>query len=1152
MNVKKDFIIAGILFSAGLLAADPNLIWQLGKTDQSDLDFLIPYRAWEYGNAPEIQRAKEMDHKTATFHYTVKENGITPTPRIVRALSSVSERVWMLKDEMVCNLNLKWNEKEGGRRLLTVRCARTDNHNGGEQGIEVRLPGGKKKLFNLPAKTTVAKKNPFSFEVVFDAVKGENELTIANVSRVMHYRFTFDSITLSRTDRKPEFAPIPELSLEGFSGIYHPGDKIKLKIRLVNGNTGKVECMVRNWKGKTVSEQVAGVKDGYAEILLPSAEKGHYSVECLIGKEKKMLAYSVVEPVKAEYIPESRFGCHALKGDSYRPRYWEERYQMKIRRAFLGGAKWARLHSVKWALREPKKGVYDWRFIDEQLKLEEEYKMIPLITIGTTPEWASVSKDRTLTSCGDYTYLFYPPENYSDLADFITVFVRKYKDRVSHFEIGNEPGYVSAFWTSGSAPAFGKYLKTAYDAVKKEFPSAVVYPGAPVQTDFLEEAVKPYGDNIPFDVLSIHYPQNFKRDSMKTANWMNLLKKLGKKPDVISSEEMHWCLSKNDPVKLASDMVKIHVRDASKGIHRTFAFDAFDDNGFGRYSFFDHQDLPKPVFSAYRAMTHRLEHAKYIGDLSGAEYEMYLFERNGKPVIVFWKDDPETLSFQLGADKIKLIDLMDCEQDLTGENGEFRLKTDPLPQYIEGGNLPILKELASAMKNLPKNLVMTAGKKRIIDLNLSEGIQCAGMDVPKDWNAVFTNRKLEIESPKHLSIGIYDGAFRLTVGGVSFRVPVLLEIAGKDAGNLIQNGDFERGAAHYFYPKDKNKFEVLPGIGTDGSKGVRTKGSVHFGMAGRIKVRKGEKYLIAYDVRGEGICGLSMSVTDANGKRIYPKKQGVNLLEVQANPEWKRVSEVISIDWKDAAKLQISVIANYRDKTGKILEIDNLTAARLTDFVTPSKVLNRGFFHAPKDPVVIDGDPKEWSHASEIVLDTSAKVVYTTEKEKWKGPSDLSVKCKAMMDGKNLYLLFDVKDDKAVLPDGDYGNSWKMDSIQFALDPVNENRGYSEFIIGLEKSGKPYVFKLVNYWTPEVPTGITVRGLVKDAEIAVKRTEDGMIYELRVPMNELYPMKGTETSFGFNFVLNDNDGHGRKYMEWAGGIGYRKDPSKYGILTEKK
>ena len=116
MNVKKDLVIAGFLFSAGLLAADPNLIWQLGKTDQSDLDFLIPYRAWEYGNAPEIQRAKEMDHKTATFHYTVKENGITPTPRIVRALSSVSERVWMLKDEMVCNLNLKWNEEEGGRR----------------------------------------------------------------------------------------------------------------------------------------------------------------------------------------------------------------------------------------------------------------------------------------------------------------------------------------------------------------------------------------------------------------------------------------------------------------------------------------------------------------------------------------------------------------------------------------------------------------------------------------------------------------------------------------------------------------------------------------------------------------------------------------------------------------------------------------------------------------------------------------------------------------------------------------------------------------------------------------------------------------------------------------------------------------------------
>ena len=68
----------------------------------------------------------------------------------------------------------------------------------------------------------------------------------------------------------------------------------------------------------------------------------------------------------------------------------------------------------------------------------------------------------------------------------------------------------------------------------------------------------------------------------------------------------------------------------------------------------------------------------------------------------------------------------------------------------------------------------------------------------------------------------------------------------------------------------------------------------------------------------------------------------------------------------------------------------------------------------------------------------------------------------------------------------------------------------------------------------------------------MRKTADGMVYEIRIPLRELYPLSGKEDEIGFNFLINDNDGNGRKYIEWAGGIGKNKKPSEYGLMQRKK
>ena len=1151
----RKTLTAALALGAGTLAfcaPSSDMVWKLGTDDGSGNEFQIPYQAWEYGNAPAIRKSPAMDHKTHTFRYTIPENRHFPKPAVVSGLYTLSERMWMENDEIVCNLALRWKEGEGGRRLLQVKCFKWSNQNNGVDGIEILLPGGKKKVLNLPA-GNFKTNGPFSFDVVFDAVKGENTLEIRNVSLAKHYYLAFDSITLSRTDRKVELPPVIEPTISSFSGIAHPGDPVKLKLQVFNADGGTAEYEVSDFNGKIIHRGKTPIRNGEAQVSLPSGQKGYFSVACRYGGASARTSYVVVEPVKAEFLPDSRFGCHALAGDGYRIRRWPEREELKMHRAFLGGAKWARMHSLSWALREPKKGTYDWRGADERFALAEKYKMKILLAIGQTPRWSSPSRDMKLTVCGNYSYLYYPPQKYEDWAVFVTKLVQRYKDRVSHFEIGNEPGYESAFWTCGSAPAFGKYLKTAYDAIKKVYPEATVYPGAPLNIDFLEEAVRSQGGAKMFDVLSIHYLRNEKRGSEKTAAWRSMLKNMGNDQLPVNSEDMGWIRAK-DPRIIAANVVKVHIRDASQGVIRTFGFEMFDDNSSANYSFFDRKDNPLPQFPAYRTMTHRLERSKYIGNLSGAEYEAYLFDRQGTPVTVFWSDKGRKIHLPVGKDRATLVDLMDTERSVPAKNGIAELPASEFPQYLEGGDGALLKTFAETIQLLPGHLILKKGEKRSLPIRLPESCSKQRLQLPDGWTGGFSASRLDVKAPANAAGGVYDGSFHFSINGTECTVPLILEILSGNGGNLIPNGDFEKSGMFWFFPKDKAKWDVLPKVGFDDSAAVRSVGTNFFGPAGRIKVREGERYLIAYDVRGEGSAGVCYSILDQKGKTIFPAKPGINALGVQARPEWKRVSEIISINQPGAAYLSFAILANYGDKTGKTLYLDNVTVGRLTERSTVTKILNRGSFTAPKGEVRIDGETGEWAHVPPIRLELSSKVVNDSDPNPWKGPADLSGVFRMMLDSKNLYLLSEVRDDRyaAPVPISRMEDTWQNDSIQFGIDPFNDGCGYTELLVGQYPDGRGYVFKHQNYWTPELPENITRRGLLKDAETAVRKTADGMVYEIRIPLRELYPLSGKEDEIGFNFLINDNDGNGRKYIEWAGGIGKNKKPSEYGLMQRKK
>ena len=75
---------------------------------------------------------------------------------------------------------------------------------------------------------------------------------------------------------------------------------------------------------------------------------------------------------------------------------------------------------------------------------------------------------------------------------------------------------------------------------------------------------------------------------------------------------------------------------------------------------------------------------------------------------------------------------------------------------------------------------------------------------------------------------------------------------------------------------------------------------------------------------------------------------------------------------------------------------------------------------------------------------------------------------------------------------------------------------------------------------------------MENCEVKIGREKGCTIYELRIPWTELLADDHKARSgdeYAFSFLVNDNDGGGRKlFMFYNGGIGRTKDPSQFGKL----
>jgi len=125
------------------------------------------------------------------------------------------------------------------------------------------------------------------------------------------------------------------------------------------------------------------------------------------------------------------------------------------------GVGWIRV-DFNWLGIEPAKGRFYWELTDAVLERAEALNLAVFGSLAYTPGWANGGRDRTV-----------PPSNPADWQNFVRSVVQKYKGRIRHWGMWNEPNLQHFFTGSKEDYVHGILIPGARTA-KQENPDCMI------------------------------------------------------------------------------------------------------------------------------------------------------------------------------------------------------------------------------------------------------------------------------------------------------------------------------------------------------------------------------------------------------------------------------------------------------------------------------------------------------------------------------------------------------------------------------------------------------------------------------------------------------------------------------------------------------
>lgn len=372
-----------------------------------------------------------------------------------------------------------------------------------------------------------------------------------------------------------------------------------------------------------------------------------------------------------------------------------ERMERAAALAQAAGCKWSR-EEFLWRRIEPRRGEFDWSFYDSVVETALRHGISIYGLIDYWSQWAEA----------------YTPAGIADYARYCAALVARYKDRIKHWEIWNEP---NIFFWQGPREMYVDLLKAAYAAIKAVDPEAQVLgcSTAGIDTGFIRMVAAKGGD---YDILTIHPyrahldERDFIRELQETAA---LTAELYGAPKPVWITEMGWSTQVEGGVserQQAGLVARCYLAAMAAGAFQNISWYDFREDGADPFYNEHHfgvlrYDLtPKPAYRAFATVARTLA-GRTTPERLEAEEGILAYRFTGPdrpPVVALWSpENARTLALR-ATGEVAMSDLMGATSLLPTQEGVALLSLAAgIPVFLEG--------LPGPWQVLPNPLELAAG-----------------------------------------------------------------------------------------------------------------------------------------------------------------------------------------------------------------------------------------------------------------------------------------------------------------------------------------------------------------------------------------------------------------------------------------------------------
>lgn len=400
-----------------------------------------------------------------------------------------------------------------------------------------------------------------------------------------------------------------------------------------------------------------------------------------------------------------------------------------------------------------------------------------------------------------------------------------------------------------------------------------------------------------------------------------------------------------------------------------------------------------------------------------------------------------------------------------------------------------------------------------------------------------------------------------------------LEAVSEDLFTVnVENNTGKELKAVFELPEDKEKEVVLK----QGNNSLELENPAEEGKVYEIRcnVFDGEKQISVLCMEIESVYVAKTNLAlQLKSPKNFNKWQGI--ATISNTSEAKAISGQFEVTAPENLKTKVPVKVSYipRKRTAEVIfDLPEITKKQIYTFEykltldtgeiiegeTKADTTSASYASAkPKIDGVIEKG--EWNEQTLMQTSNIENVVYvgTWTGNKWQGPKDQSAKTYAMWDEEKVYLCWEVTDDVFSQEYDDF-YTWQGDSVQFGVymgsndEYITIGEANTTFTeIGIANTPKGAQIYRYSAQDPDLHKN---GQLTNDGcELGIKTEGDKTVYELSMPWRSLLPEginPKANSRLGFSFLVNDNDGQGRRgAILFANGIFGVKDSSQFTYIN---